>query len=52
MACNHDCIKCTDNVFYCAVCGAVVREMPVEPKKMPVEPKKTPVKRKSKKEED
>lgn len=48
MACNHDRIKCTDNVFYCAVCGAVV-EMPVREEK-PVEVKKTPVKRKSKKE--
>jgi hypothetical protein len=48
MACNHDRIKCTDNVFYCAVCGAKV-EMPVREEK-PVEAKKTPAKRKSKKE--
>lgn len=47
MACNHDRIKCTDNVFYCAVCGAVVE--PVREEK-PVGAKKTPVKRKSKKE--
>lgn len=43
MACNHDRIRCTDNVFYCAVCGAKVEQ----PKK-PVEAKKTPVKRKRK----
>lgn len=52
MACNHDCIKCTDNVFYCAVCGAMVRETPVEPEKMPVEPKKMSVKRKRKENEE
>lgn len=48
MACNHDRVKCTDNVFYCAVCGAKV-EMHVREEK-PAEAKKTPVKRKSKKE--
>jgi hypothetical protein len=48
MACNHDRIRCTDNVFYCLVCGAKV-EMPVREEK-PVEAKKTAVKRKSKKE--
>ena len=32
MACNHERIKCTDNVFYCAVCGAVV-EMPMREEK-------------------
>ena len=48
MACNHDRIRCTDNVFYCAVCGAKV-EQPTR-KEKPVEVKKTPVKRKAKKE--
>lgn len=46
MACNHDRIKCTDNVFYCAVCGERV-EMPAQEEK-PAEAKKTPVKRKRK----
>ncbi len=44
MECKHDRIKCTDNVFYCAVCGAKVE--------MPVETKKTPVKRKRKENEE
>ena len=48
MECRHDRIKCTDNVFYCAVCGAKV-EMPTREEK-PAEAKKTPVKRKAKKE--
>ena len=48
MACNHDRIRCTDNVFYCAVCGAKVEmQMPTREEK-PVECKKTPVKRKRK----
>ena len=46
MGCNHDRIKCTDNVFYCAICGAHV-EQPVQEEK-PAEAKKTPVKRKRK----
>lgn len=48
MACNHDRLKCTDNVFYCAICGARV-EQPAHEEK-PVETKKTPVKRRVKKE--
>lgn len=46
MVCNHDRIRCTDNVFYCAVCGAKV-EQPVKEEK-PTEGKKTPVKRRKK----
>ena len=49
MACNHDRIRCTDNVFYCAVCGAQV-EQPTQEEK-PVEAKKTP-KRRAKKESE
>ena len=48
MACNHDRIRCTDNVYFCAVCGEKV-EMPVQEEK-PVEAKKTPNKRRAKKE--
>ena len=46
MACNHDRLKCTDNVYFCAVCGAKV-EMPTREEKS-TEAKKTPVKRKRK----
>ena len=50
MECRHERIKCTDNVFYCAVCGAKV-EMPTREEK-PAEAKKTPVKRKRKENEE
>ena len=46
MECRHDRIKCTDNVFYCAVCGARI-EQPAQEEK-PTEAKKTPVKRRKK----
>ena len=48
MACNHERIKCTDNVFYCAVCGAKV-EQPVKEEK--TEKPKARVERRGKKKE-
>lgn len=46
MECEHKRLKCTNNVFYCMDCGAVVSN-PYEAKKPAEAPKK---KRKTKKE--
>lgn len=57
MPCNHETIRCTDNVFYCCTCGAVLDVTPV-PDKIPVQKDKPvkaacrPSKRKGKKEEE
>ena len=42
MSCNHDTFRCTNNVFYCLKCGAVIPN-PYEKKEAP---EKKPVKRK------
>lgn len=56
MECRHERLRCTDNVFYCLDCGAVVemptREEPQKREEKPVDAKKTPVKRKVKKESE
>lgn len=39
MPCNHETIRCTDNVFYCCTCGAVLDVTPV-PDKIPVQEEK------------
>lgn len=52
MACEHKRLRCTDNVFYCALCGAVVPD-PYKDKgaeEKPAEARKTGVKRKARKE--
>ena len=55
MACEHKRLKCTDNVFYCLDCGAMVPN-PYENGKQigqeenPAEAPKKAVKRKSRKE--
>ena len=55
MACNHEHLKCTDNVFYCLSCGAVVPSPFADDKQAGAkenapEGLKKPVKRKAKKE--
>lgn len=56
MACKHEQLKCTDNVYYCALCGAswpVPPEgdnKPSAPAEKPAEAPKRAVKRKTKKE--
>ena len=50
MACEHKRLKCTDNVFYCLDCGAMVPN-PYEAEK-PSEAQKKAVKRKTKKEDE
>ena len=55
MACNHERVRCTDNVFYCLDCGAVVsREVKAEKNTTevakPAEGRKTAYKRKGRKE--
>lgn len=54
MTCNHEQLRCTDNVFFCVSCGAAVpspfetkKNTPEEPK--PAEGPKKPVKRTAKK---
>ena len=55
MACNHDRYKCTDNRFFCLICGAEIGD-PYEADKQAgakenaPEGLKKPVKRKTKKE--
>ena len=55
MACNHDRYKCTDNRFFCLICGAEIAD-PYEADKQAgakenaPEGLKKPVKRKAKKE--
>lgn len=55
MNCRHERIRCTDNRFFCLICGAElpppgdVKEIPEERQDAPEEAKK-PVKRKAKKE--
>ena len=55
MDCKHDQYKCTDNRFFCLICGAeiadpfAVKEDTVRAEK-PAEAPKKPVKRKTKKE--
>ena len=55
MACNHDRYKCTDNRFFCLICGAEIAD-PFAVKEdtdraaKPAEAQKKPVKRKAKKE--
>ena len=50
MACEHKRLKCTNNVFFCLDCGAMVPN-PYEAKK-PVEVPKKAVKRKRKEMEN
>ena len=50
MSCEHKRLKCTDNVFYCLDCGAMVPN-PYEAEKPSEAPKKA-VKRKTKKEDE
>ena len=56
MPCNHERLKCRDNVFLCAICGAVVPS-PFEAdkqegqEKKPVETQKKAVRRKRKESE-
>jgi len=57
MACNHDQYKCTDNRFFCLICGAEIAnpyeaEQREGQKEKPAEGAKKPVKRKAKKEAD
>lgn len=55
MNCNHNQYKCTDNRFFCLICGAeigdpfAVKEDTDQAEK-PAEAPKKPVKRKTKKE--
>lgn len=54
MKCTHSRLRCTNNVFYCLVCGAEVPN-PYKHKggeTKPVEAKKTASKRKPKKESE
>ena len=57
MPCNHETIRCTDNVFYCCTCGAVLSvasaddKTPVQKDKL-VKAACRPSKRKGKKEEE
>lgn len=53
MACEHKHIKCTNNVFYCMDCGAVVpnpyeNDKPEGHEEKPAEAQKKAVKRKRK----
>ena len=54
MSCNHEQLRCTDNVFFCVLCGAQVTR-PVEvdkestPAATPAEAPKRAVKRTTKK---
>lgn len=52
MACNHERIRCTDNRYFCAVCGAFLRDADNEQaaEKPAQEAKKTTNKRKTKKD--
>ena len=50
MACEHKRLKCTNNIFFCMDCGAVVPN-PYESKK-PAEAPKTGRKRKAKTQAD
>ena len=57
MNCNHERLRCTDNVFYCLKCGARVaspyqadNDTPAAEK--PAEAPKRPAKRKTKKATD
>ena len=53
MNCTHEQLRCTDGVFYCLKCGAIVPN-PYKPginkakEEAPVEAQKKPVKRKAK----
>ena len=54
MACKHEQLRCTDNVFYCALCGASwvappVVENDTTPAEKPAEAPKRAVKRTTKK---
>lgn len=55
MNCRHERIRCTDNRFFCLICGEelhqtdMAEEIPEEKQDAPEEAKK-PVKRKAKKE--
>lgn len=56
MACKHECLKCTDNVLRCAVCGTVlplsILDGPaVQPQENASAAPRKPAKRKPKKEE-
>ena len=44
MPCNHETVRCTDNVFYCCTCGAVldVTQIPVQEEKSVEEAQKPP----------
>lgn len=42
MECKHERLKCTNNVFYCLDCGAVVKPEEPEKKKKPAK-KKQPI---------
>lgn len=52
MACNHERLRCTDNRYFCAVCGAYLFDVGNEraAEKPAPEAKKTTNKRKTKKD--
>lgn len=55
MACTHKQFKCTDNVFYCCLCGVVIdnpykADKPTGQEEKPKETAKKAVKRKTKAE--
>ena len=57
MTCKHDQYKCTDNHFFCLICGAEIAnpfavKQPAAEAEKPAEGPKKPVKRKAKKEAD
>ena len=57
MACKHDQYKCTDNRFFCLICGAEIGDPYADDKQAgqkenATEGLKKPVKRKAKKEAD
>ena len=50
MACKHEHLRCTDNVYFCADCGCSWVAPDKEEK--PVEAQKKPIKRKARKGEE
>ena len=54
MACKHEHLKCTDNVYFCADCGCswVVPDEDTPMEEKPVEAQKKPIKRKARKGEE
>lgn len=57
MKCNHSRLRCTNNIFYCLACGALVAspvtvEEIIAEKEKPAEAPKRPAKRKAKKTDE